>query len=188
MQPRRIAIMTLIPLILATLACVCGGGLSPLDMFGIDERSMQATLSAIEGIAETAEAEFGDFGDIEATIEAAGDIEATIVAAATEVQIGGESETTLPLPEGAEIIAVTGFETDSEQVIASTSLTIAEIQDFYRDELTSQGLTERTLLTVEGDWGFSMVFDGAPNGLSIVVQVTNISDSERSIVIGLQNV
>jgi len=51
-----------------------------------------------------------------------------------------------------------------------TSMSLDEVIEFYRKEFTARGLTERGLLTVITDDAFSMVYDGAPNGLATVIQ------------------
>ena len=40
----------------------------------------------------------------------------------------------------------------------------------YQQELSEQGLTERIVLHNETETSLSMVFDGAPNGKSVVMQ------------------
>ncbi len=75
----------------------------------------------------------------------------------------------------------------SEQIIFTTDLSAEGLLTFYREQFTAQGLVERQLLTNVGDWGFSIVFDGAANGLATVVQVTDLAqttpDDTRSVVI-----
>jgi hypothetical protein len=65
----------------------------------------------------------------------------------------------------------------SEQVIFQTALTVDELFEFYRTALSERGLTERELLTVQFEGGFSMVYDGSPNGQAVVVQVTDLGVS-----------
>ncbi len=59
---------------------------------------------------------------------------------------------------------------------------------FYRDEYTSQGYTEREELTIVSDGMFSMVFDGDPSGKSVVVQSVDLGDGSRTIAIRLEDV
>lgn len=51
-----------------------------------------------------------------------------------------------------------------------SSMNLSQALDFYRMELTAQGLTERQLLTVVEEDVFSVVFDGAPNDQALVIQ------------------
>ncbi len=51
-----------------------------------------------------------------------------------------------------------------------TQLSLTEAIEFYRKQLKEQGLTERDLNTAITDTTFSLVFDGAKNGLAVVVQ------------------
>lgn len=165
MYAKRMIVAVFVPMLLAAMACVCGGGSIP----GVG--NIEATIEAGGELISTAGA----------GLETAAVAVETLQVVATDVQIGGSAETSFPLPEGATVMVVSGYQTDSETLIASSTLTFAELKTFYRDAFTAQGLTERTILTVEGDWGFSMVFDGAANGLAIVVQSADLGDGTRSI-------
>lgn len=171
MYAKRMIVAVFVPMLLAAMACVCGGGGIP----GVG--NIQATFEAGGELMSTAGA----------GLETASVGVETLQAAATGVQVGAGADSSFPLPEGATVMVVSGYQTDSEALIASTTLTFDELKTFYRDAFTAQGLTERTILTVEGDWGFSMVFDGAANGLATVVQTTDLGDGTRSISITYTN-
>jgi hypothetical protein len=69
-----------------------------------------------------------------------------------------------------------------------TKLSAEEAMDFYRDEYTAMGYTEREILTVVSDGTFSMVFDGDPSGEAVVIQSVDLGDGSRTIAIRLEDV
>jgi hypothetical protein len=69
-----------------------------------------------------------------------------------------------------------------------TKLSAEDAMDFYRDEYTAKGYTERELLTVLSDGVFSMVFDGDPSGKAVVIQSVDLGDGSRTIAIRLEDV
>jgi len=69
-----------------------------------------------------------------------------------------------------------------------TKLSAEEAMDFYRDQYTAKGYTERELLTVLTDGTFSMVFDGDPSGKAVVIQSVDLGDGSRTIAIRLEDV
>lgn len=69
-----------------------------------------------------------------------------------------------------------------------TKLSAEEAMDFYRDQYSAKGYTERELLTVLSDGTFSMVFDGDPSGKAVVVQSVDLGDGSRTIAIRLEDV
>ena len=82
-------------------------------------------------------------------------------------------ESAFPLPNVVKNFY--GEEAPYYQTNFQTDLTLDEALAFYRDAFAAQGLTERTILTnvVEGTV-FSLVFDGSPNGLPLVIQAIPI--------------
>ncbi|MEM9771680.1 MAG: hypothetical protein AAF889_08815 [Cyanobacteria bacterium P01_D01_bin.73] len=68
--------------------------------------------------------------------------------------------------------------------------------EFYRENLVKEGYTERTINTVSGDWGFSIVFlppDGFALGadapqLSLVIQATVLSPESVNINVRYEKV
>jgi hypothetical protein len=76
-------------------------------------------------------------------------------------------DTVFPLPDDVQNFTGDGGESP---INFQTSLSLGEVIEFYRQAFTEQGLTERTILTEISDSGFSMVFDGWPNGKAVVIQ------------------
>jgi hypothetical protein len=84
--------------------------------------------------------------------------------------------TDFPLPPGAKnVMNVSG--TTNFQV----QMELKDIMNYYREEFTKQGLTEDKLLTVTSDSTFSMVFKGAPDGQSIVVQGVDLKNGMSNV-------
>ena len=73
-------------------------------------------------------------------------------------------------------------------LIYYTKLPAEDVMQFYRDEYTSRGYTEREDLTLVADEMFSMVFDGDPSGKSVVIQSVDLGDGSRTIAIRLEDV
>ncbi len=83
-------------------------------------------------------------------------------------------DTIFPLPDDVQNFTGDGGESP---VNFQTSLSLDEVVEFYRQAFTEQGLTERTILTEISDSGFSMVFDGWPNGKAVVIQGVDFGTS-----------
>ena len=96
----------------------------------------------------------------------------------------GEYDTVFPLPEDVQEFIGEGGE---ESVIFQTSLSLEEVVAFYRQALTAQGLTEYEVLTVIEDDGFSIVFNGWPDGRSVVIQGVDFGDT-TNVSIRLEDV
>lgn len=73
-------------------------------------------------------------------------------------------------------------------LIFYTKLSLEDTMQFYRDEYTSRGYTEREILTVVSEGTFSMVFDGDPSGKAVVVQSVDLGDGSRTVSIRLEEV
>ena len=73
-------------------------------------------------------------------------------------------------------------------LIFYTRLSLEETMQFYRDEYTSKGYTEREILTVISDGTFSMVFDGDPSGKAVVIQSVDLGDGSRTVSVRLEDV
>ena len=82
-----------------------------------------------------------------------------------------------PLPDDVQNFLLL----DENSVNFQTGLTLEEAMDFYRQELGALGLTEREILTVFEGSTFSMVFDGGPDGLSVVVQGVDLGGGSSNI-------
>ncbi len=53
--------------------------------------------------------------------------------------------------------------------------------DFYKKEFTGKGLTENTILTLQEDTVWQLVFTGNENGKNLVVQTTKLDDATINI-------
>jgi len=84
-----------------------------------------------------------------------------------------ELESDFPLPDDVQNF----MQLDENSINFQTDLSLEEVVDFYRDVFIAQGLTERKLLTVIEDNVVSMVFDGLPNGMAIVLQCVDLGSS-----------
>jgi len=76
----------------------------------------------------------------------------------------------------------------SGSLIFYTKLSAEDAMNFYRDEYTSRGYTEREILTIVSDGTFSMVFHGDPSGKAVVIQSVDLGDGSRTITIRLEDV
>ena len=73
-------------------------------------------------------------------------------------------------------------------LIFYTKLSQEDAMQFYRDEYTSRGYTERKILTVVAEGTFNLVFDGDPSGQAVVIQSVDLGDGSRTIAIRLEDV
>ena len=73
-------------------------------------------------------------------------------------------------------------------LIYYTKTSMEDLMEFYRDEYTAKGYTERELLTVVSEGTFSMVFDGDPSGKAVVIQSVDLGDGSRTVAIRLEDV
>ena len=73
-------------------------------------------------------------------------------------------------------------------IVYYTKLSLEEAMEFYRDEYTSMGYSEREILTVVASGTFSIVFDGDPSGKAVVIQSVDLGDGSRTIAIRLEDV
>lgn len=73
-------------------------------------------------------------------------------------------------------------------LIFYTKLSLEDTMQFYRDEYTSKGYTEREALTTVSEGIFSMVFDGDPSGKAVVIQSVDLGDGSRTVSIRLEEV
>lgn len=114
-----------------------------------------------------------------------GDLNPTEVATQASGSNGGEtSDAGFPLTNDAHNITEIGDGT----VLFYTNLSLDDALKFYRDKYTSQGYSERELLTVVAEGTFSIVFDGDPSGKAVVIQSVDLGDGSRTITISLQDV
>jgi hypothetical protein len=73
-------------------------------------------------------------------------------------------------------------------LIFYTKLSLEDTMQFYRDQYTSKGYTEREILTVVSDGTFIMVFDGDPSGKAVVIQSVDLGDGSRTVSVRLEDV
>lgn len=104
----------------------------------------------------------------------------------TDSSSGSDTSTETDFPMTPDAYQVT--EIGDGSLLFYTKFSAEEAMDFYRDEYTSRGYTERELLTVLTDGTFSMVFDGDPSGKAVVVQSVDLGDGSRTIAIRLEDV
>ena len=181
MDKRNRIKIALAALMLVALACVC----SPAGLIE------QAAEGALEGVEGTLQAETGlSIEDIQATANAIAeegnfaDIELTLAAGTEgEIQIGEGVETEFPLPDDVSDLALLAGTTNF-----TTSLSIDEAVQFYRDEFSALGYTERTLLTEVNETAVNLVFDGHSSGQAIVVQMVNLDILGTNVNIRLEDV
>ena len=101
---------------------------------------------------------------------------------------GGEGGTTTEsdFPMTSDAYNVTNIGDGS--LLFYTKLSAEEAMDFYRQQYTAMGYTEREILTIVSEGVFSMVFDGDPSGQAIVIQSVDLGDGSRTIAIRLEDV
>ncbi len=73
-------------------------------------------------------------------------------------------------------------------VLFYTKMPQKDVLAFYRDVYTSQGYTERAILTTTSDGVFSIVFDGDPSGKAVVIQSVDLGDGSSTVAIRLEDV
>lgn len=97
---------------------------------------------------------------------------------------GETHDTEFPLPDD-----VSNFTALPDGMINfQTTMSLSDALDFYKDALTKEGYTERSLLTVTSDTTFSTVFDGHKSGKAIVVQAVDLGGGNLNISIRLEAV
>lgn len=90
------------------------------------------------------------------------------------VQRDAESE--FPLPEAVQNLTKQPGAAGTQSINFQTNLSLQEALEFYRKTLTEQGLKEREINTAITDTTFSIVFEGAENGLAVVVQSIDLGE------------
>lgn len=75
-------------------------------------------------------------------------------------------ETDFPLPRDYDNL----MQVSDTTINFQTSMSVAEVVEFYRAEFASLGYGEREIVTTITEESFSLVFDGHPGGLPIVLQ------------------
>lgn len=165
----------IVPALLFSAACLCTslpGQLNDISEFAGELQELEGTLQSPE---------------MQATLEAVGtavfdeDFQATAEAAMEDLpEFGGD--TTFPLPETYDQVNVMGAGTDSEILVFTTDLSVAQVTEFYRNRFTQQGLTENTASSVEMGGLSFLEFSGAPNGKLIYVSVAGDEGTGQTAV------
>ena len=96
---------------------------------------------------------------------------------------GSEANSPFPTPKNVRSLTTTG----ENAINFQTTQSLAEVQDFYRSELISQGMTEREGLTVTSETTLSFVFDGHSSGTPLVVQAVALDDGTTNVNVRLEN-
>src|SRR5215212_2799643 len=75
-------------------------------------------------------------------------------------------------------------------IVYYTKLSMDDALKFYREEYTARGYKEREILTVvdSASGTFSIVFDGDPSGIAVVIQSVDLGDGSRTIAIRFEDV
>jgi hypothetical protein len=157
-QTQRYLFPAFSALLLASLACTCGAlgngvGTKP-------------TATVVQQVAPT---------DTEISVEISPTDTEAAITSPTKPPIGsGETpeSTGFPMPDDATNVANVGGTTNFQ-----TGLSLKDAVVFYQDAFTKKGYTERTILHVESETAFSIVFDGDPSGEATVVQGVDLSGS-----------
>lgn len=166
----------LIALLLALTAC--GGAPAPAET--------QEAAAATEAPAATqapAETE-APAAETEAPPETEEMMETEAPPAETEAPAAPDYEGPFPVPEDAQNF----MQMETNMINFQTGLSLEEVMEFYRQELTAQGLTEREVLTVFEGSTFSMVFDGGPDGMSVVVQGVDLGGGSTNVNVRYEDV
>ena len=90
------------------------------------------------------------------------------------VQTDTDSE--FPLPETVQNLTKQPGVNGTNSVNFQTDLSLTEAVEFYRQSLTEQGLKEREINTAITNTTFNLVFEGAENGLAVVVQGVDLGE------------
>jgi len=99
---------------------------------------------------------------------------------------GGGAKNDSGFPVTKDAYNVTNF--GENNIIYYTKMSMDDVMEFYRNEYGSMGYKEREILTVVSDTTFSMVFDGDPSGMAVVIQSVDLGDGSRTVSIRLENV
>ena len=94
----------------------------------------------------------------------------------------GGNKGPFPTPNGVKNFTSTG----ENAVNFQTSMSLSDVEEFYRSELNAQGMSEREGLTVTSDTTLSFVFDGHSSGIPLVVQAVALDNSTTNVNIRLE--
>ena len=91
-----------------------------------------------------------------------------------------EESQDFPIPEDAVNYSTSPTPGIGDAVNFQTELSLDEAIEFYRNQLTEQGLSEREINTAVTETTFNLVFEGAENGQAVVVQGVELG-AQRNI-------
>jgi len=179
MSKNKVVILGTLVLLL-TMACGLGGlteGLveKALEEVDLPEGALETAQVGLDAVATEAA------GIAEGAIEDAQDGEMSdsmddainqMLEEATSAMEGMDaSDIPYPMPDDAQV-----YDYNGGMVTFQTNMNVAGVVAFYRAELGARGYTERTVNTMVDEQVASLVFDGDPSGIELVVQVTGMGD------------
>jgi polar amino acid transport system substrate-binding protein len=97
-----------------------------------------------------------------------------------------QGSTDFPLPDDVQSLMSIGD--DKSTINFQTGMTLPEVGAFYQEALAAQGLTERTVTTVIEEDVLNLVFDGAADGKSVVVQGFVVDAETRNVSVRYEEV
>ena len=158
-------------LFIASLACgVFSGGTvekSPEGSVPEELPTLPAETESIEVQPKASPVETGDT-DVEPTMAPEGTASSST-----------NYDTQFPLPENVQnFMALPQYEAG---INFQTDMSLDQVVAFYRAEFVSQGLVERELLSVVEESAFSLVFDGSPNGMAVVIQGVALGPNQTNV-------
>jgi hypothetical protein len=96
--------------------------------------------------------------------------------APAQEQQASEVETEFPLlPDAKNVMDLQG------SINYQSGTSMKDSFDFYKKEFSGKGLTENTILTLQEDTVWQLVFTGNENGKNLVVQTTKLDDATINI-------
>jgi len=180
--------------LLLTMCCNFGGlkdtlmdkAVEQLEEAELPEGAMETVQAMPEALApdavDAAEGLLEDAQD--GDLDAMGDAIDQMLDEATSAMEGMDpSQVPYPMPADAQVYDFSGGAATFQ-----TNMNVAGVVDFYRQTLGAQGYTERTINTVVDEQVASLVFDGDPSGIELVVQVTGLGDNMSIVNIRLEDI
>ncbi|MEL7036125.1 MAG: hypothetical protein AAFO04_10965 [Cyanobacteria bacterium J06592_8] len=93
-----------------------------------------------------------------------------------DLLVQAETDSEFPLPETVQNLTEQPGANGTTSLNFQTDFSLNEAIEFYRQSLTEQGLKEREINTAITDTTFNLVFEGAENGLAVVVQGVDLGE------------
>jgi hypothetical protein len=95
---------------------------------------------------------------------------------AAQEQQASKVETEFPLlPDAKNVMDLQG------SINYQSGASMEDSFDFYKKEFTGKGLTENSILTLQEDTVWQLVFTGNENGKNLVVQTTKLDDATINV-------